>query len=202
MCATTAESIRVILDIEDILDEDIRKPRALNQLASVKTHNLHSHGTKKRSPKSLEKGKENEKSDENDENDSIKEEVVKGEEIPSSFLPGKYTVYMRTWGCSHNSSDSEYMAGLLAAAGYKVCDRMDDAHLWLLNSCTVKTPSEQVLKNQIQSATNKGIPVVVAGCVPQAAPKTPWLKVHEPLNPFIPLFIQFHRFDFYFRVCH
>ena len=31
---------------------------------------------------------------------------------------GRAKVYLRTWGCSHNSSDSEYMAGMLAAEGY------------------------------------------------------------------------------------
>lgn len=26
-----------------------------------------------------------------------------------SFLPEKFSVYVRTWGCSHNTSDGEYM---------------------------------------------------------------------------------------------
>lgn len=29
----------------------------------------------------------------------------------STFLPGTHTIYVKTWGCSHNNSDSEYMAG-------------------------------------------------------------------------------------------
>ena len=37
----------------------------------------------------------------------------------SSFLPGTHTVYLKTWGCTHNSSDSEYMAGQLAQQGYR-----------------------------------------------------------------------------------
>ena len=37
-----------------------------------------------------------------------------------SFIPGTQSVYVKTWGCSHNTSDGEYMAGLLAAAGYSV----------------------------------------------------------------------------------
>jgi hypothetical protein len=32
-----------------------------------------------------------------------------------SFVPGTGRVYVKTWGCAHNSSDSEYMAGQLAA---------------------------------------------------------------------------------------
>lgn len=29
-------------------------------------------------------------------------------------------MYVKTWGCAHNSSDGEYMAGQLAAYGYKI----------------------------------------------------------------------------------
>lgn len=35
-------------------------------------------------------------------------------------IPGTATVYVKTWGCTHNSSDSEYMAGQLAAYGYNL----------------------------------------------------------------------------------
>lgn len=27
------------------------------------------------------------------------------------FLPGTHKIFIKTWGCSHNNSDSEYMAG-------------------------------------------------------------------------------------------
>ena len=37
-----------------------------------------------------------------------------------SFIPGASTVYIRTWGCSHNTSDGEYMGGLLSASGYTI----------------------------------------------------------------------------------
>ena len=39
-------------------------------------------------------------------------------DVETSFLPGSGTIFIRTWGCAHNSSDSEYMAGILAAQGY------------------------------------------------------------------------------------
>jgi hypothetical protein len=87
------------------------------------------------------------------------------------FLPGQHRIFIKTWGCSHNNSDSEYMAGLLAAQGYSVCFTDNDrssAHVWLLNSCTVKNPSEQTFVNAIQLAKANGKKVVVAGCVPQA----------------------------------
>ncbi|MGH0140454.1 UNVERIFIED_CONTAM: hypothetical protein FKN15_074334 [Acipenser sinensis] len=37
-----------------------------------------------------------------------------------SVIPGTQKIWMRTWGCSHNNSDGEYMAGQLAAYGYKM----------------------------------------------------------------------------------
>ena len=35
-------------------------------------------------------------------------------------MPGTQKIYLKTWGCSHNNSDSEYMAGQLASYGYKI----------------------------------------------------------------------------------
>ena len=40
--------------------------------------------------------------------------------VAESFIPGTQSVYVKTWGCSHNTSDGEYMAGMLAAAGYSI----------------------------------------------------------------------------------
>lgn len=90
------------------------------------------------------------------------------------FLPGNATIYVRSWGCSHNNSDSEYMAGLLSARGYKIIfesSKKYEADLWLLNSCTVKNPSEQTFVNEIANAKKNKIMVVLAGCVPQASQK-------------------------------
>ncbi|CRK99114.1 CLUMA_CG012085, isoform A [Clunio marinus] len=84
-----------------------------------------------------------------------------------SIIPGTQTIYVKTWGCSHNNSDSEYMAGQLVQFGYNLTNEKDRADLWLLNSCTVKNPSEDTFRNDIQTGLNNGKKVVVAGCVPQ-----------------------------------
>ena len=42
-----------------------------------------------------------------------------------------------------------------------------DAHIWLLNSCTVKGPSEDGLKSAIRRGKDLQKTLVVAGCVPQ-----------------------------------
>lgn len=92
-----------------------------------------------------------------------------------SVVPGTQSIYLKTWGCAHNNSDSEYMAGILQAYGYNLTSDKDQADLILLNSCTVKTPSEDTFRNEIQHGRDKGQHVVVAGCVPQGAPKSDYL---------------------------
>lgn len=96
--------------------------------------------------------------------------------ILSSIIPGTQTIYVKTWGCTHNSSDSEYMAGQLAAYGYNLTESKDKADLWLLNSCTVKNPAEDHFRNEIELGKKSGKHVVVAGCVPQGAPKSGFLS--------------------------
>lgn len=91
-------------------------------------------------------------------------------------IPGTQTIYLKTWGCAHNSSDSEYMAGQLAAYGYRLTENKTEADLWLLNSCTVKSPAEDHFRNEIESAQKQGKHIVVAGCVPQGAPKSSFIQ--------------------------
>ena len=50
---------------------------------------------------------------------SLLTEKTENPESDMCFLPGRNSIYIRTWGCAHNSSDSEYMAGLLASNGYR-----------------------------------------------------------------------------------
>ena len=62
-------------------------------------------------------------------------------EEPQGNIPGTHTIYVKTFGCSHNISDSEVMCGLLSEYGYNITDEADGADVWLVNSCTVKNPS-------------------------------------------------------------
>ncbi|KAL1128932.1 hypothetical protein AAG570_013466 [Ranatra chinensis] len=114
----------------------------------------------------------------------VKKTVVKdgdetenrGYQAPASIIPGTQTIYIKTWGCTHNSSDSEYMAGQLASYGYTLTDDKTEADLWLLNSCTVKNPAEDHFRNEIDAARKLGKCIVVAGCVSQGAPKSEFLR--------------------------
>ncbi len=88
-----------------------------------------------------------------------------------SFIPELYSIYLKTWGCAHNTSDEEYMAGILQQNGYKITDDPKRANLLILNSCTVKNPSEDHFRNEVIKGLEAGKYVVVSGCVPQSAPK-------------------------------
>ncbi|KAE8598060.1 hypothetical protein XENTR_v10016706 [Xenopus tropicalis] len=102
---------------------------------------------------------------------------IQEEEPPAdSTIPGTQKIWIRTWGCSHNNSDGEYMAGQLAAYGYSITEQPEQADLWLLNSCTVKSPAEDHFRNSIKKAQEANKKVVLSGCVPQAQPRQEYMK--------------------------
>jgi hypothetical protein len=70
--------------------------------------------------KAQAKEEEEEEDDINSEDDSKFDDEMKS--TPEAALPGVGVVWLKTWGCSHNVSDSEYMAGQLAVHGYEVTE--------------------------------------------------------------------------------
>ncbi|MBS3175799.1 tRNA (N(6)-L-threonylcarbamoyladenosine(37)-C(2))-methylthiotransferase [Candidatus Woesearchaeota archaeon] len=79
-------------------------------------------------------------------------------------------IFIKTYGCSHNVSDSEVMAGLLKQADFQITEREDDANLILINSCTVKNKSQNHFFKYLEEVKKQRKPVVVAGCIPQTMP--------------------------------
>jgi len=75
-------------------------------------------------------------------------------------------VYIKTFGCSANKSDSEVMAGLLAQAGHKIIKTIKDADLVLINSCGVKGRAEVDFFREIDSAKKLKKKIIAAGCIP------------------------------------
>lgn len=90
-------------------------------------------------------------------------------------VPGTQRIYVKSMGCSHNMSDGEVMMGLLKEYGYQIMDT-EEADLWLINSCTVKNPSQDVVMGYVKRAAQRGVPVVISGCVPQADRALTWLN--------------------------
>jgi tRNA-2-methylthio-N6-dimethylallyladenosine synthase len=96
-------------------------------------------------------------------------------------------LYIQTYGCQMNDHDSERMVGLLAPDGYALTDRMDEADLILMNTCSIREKAEQKAFSElgrIQQLHRQrpGLIVGVAGCMARqegAALLTrhPWLKL-------------------------
>ena len=94
--------------------------------------------------------------------------INKKQKEKNSSINEKKKIYVRTFGCSHNASDSEYMVGILAKEGYEIVDNLEDSDLTIINSCTVKSPSQAAFINLALKSKQKNKHVVVGGCVPQA----------------------------------
>ncbi len=78
-------------------------------------------------------------------------------------------IYIETAGCSANFADSELMAGLLKQAKFEIVNTLDDAYIVILNTCTIKGPTETSFfkrLKEIEEMEQKKL-IIVTGCVPQ-----------------------------------
>ena len=107
-------------------------------------------------------------------NANIVNEMI--DNVKDSVIPGIQKIFVKTYGCSHNTSDSEYMMGLLNDYGYIIVDNFDDCDACVINSCTVKNPSQDAFMNYIAKAKTNGKKVVISGCVPQGDRTLPGLE--------------------------
>ena len=53
------------------------------------------------------------------------------------------TFYLETFGCQMNEHDSEKVAGVLLARGYKQVERLDAADVILYNTCSIREKAAQ-----------------------------------------------------------
>ena len=80
------------------------------------------------------------------------------------------TVYIETYGCQMNVSDSELILGKLAASGYRQVDAPDDADVILVNTCAIREHAEQRVigrLGEMKSRMKAGAIVGVTGCMAQ-----------------------------------
>ncbi len=76
--------------------------------------------------------------------------------------------FIKTYGCSHNISDSERMISLLLGARYKLTNSLKEADFIVVNTCTVKTPTEQKILSYLRQISKLKKPIIVAGCLAQS----------------------------------
>jgi tRNA-2-methylthio-N6-dimethylallyladenosine synthase len=80
------------------------------------------------------------------------------------------TVYIETYGCQMNVSDSELMLGKLADYGYVATQQPREADVMLLNTCAIREHAEQRVLGrlaELKSSMKKGAVMGVTGCMAQ-----------------------------------
>ncbi|MEO8042958.1 MAG: tRNA (N6-isopentenyl adenosine(37)-C2)-methylthiotransferase MiaB [Acidobacteriota bacterium] len=89
-------------------------------------------------------------------------------------------VYLETFGCQMNVSDSERVATSLAAKGFEVTPHEKSADIVLINTCSVRDKAEQKLYSRIGRLRNSrsDMPIIgVMGCVAQLEGETLFNKI-------------------------
>jgi tRNA-2-methylthio-N6-dimethylallyladenosine synthase len=82
------------------------------------------------------------------------------------------TYLIRTFGCQMNEHDSERMAGMLEAEGYRLVDRPEDASVVVFNTCCIRENADERLYGNLGhmkalKGTHPDLKVVVGGCLAQ-----------------------------------
>lgn len=84
------------------------------------------------------------------------------------------TVYIETFGCQMNKSDSEHMLGLLEDIGYRQTGDIQAADLMILNTCAIREGAEDKVFSYLGywrklKEKRPGAMIAVGGCVAQDA---------------------------------
>ncbi|HET6761593.1 MAG TPA: tRNA (N6-isopentenyl adenosine(37)-C2)-methylthiotransferase MiaB [Gemmatimonadaceae bacterium] len=80
------------------------------------------------------------------------------------------TVYIETYGCQMNVSDSELMLGKLTESGYQEVGQPDGADVILINTCAIRDHAEQRVMGRLgemKSRMKRDAVVGVTGCMAQ-----------------------------------
>jgi tRNA-2-methylthio-N6-dimethylallyladenosine synthase len=80
------------------------------------------------------------------------------------------TVYIETYGCQMNVSDTELMLGKLTASGYDAVSQPDGADVILINTCAIREHAEQRVMGRIgemKSRMGRNTVLGVTGCMAQ-----------------------------------
>lgn len=93
--------------------------------------------------------------------------------VPEPLTPsasGGPRVFIETYGCQMNVSDSEIVLGVLSANGYGLADKVEDADVILLNTCAIRDNAERKIHERlghlrVHKKRNNNLVVGVLGCM-------------------------------------
>lgn len=83
-------------------------------------------------------------------------------------------VYTETYGCTLNKGDTEIILNLLRSLGITETDKLEDADIVLINTCTVRKDTEEHMLKRIRElyTTYPNKKLIIAGCLATAQPYT------------------------------
>ncbi|WP_111309212.1 tRNA (N6-isopentenyl adenosine(37)-C2)-methylthiotransferase MiaB [Confluentibacter sediminis] len=90
-------------------------------------------------------------------------------------------LFIESYGCAMNFSDSEIVASILATAGFNTTQNLEDADLVLVNTCSIRDKAEQTVRkrlekyNAVKRDINPKMKVGVLGCMAERL-KTKFLE--------------------------
>lgn len=73
--------------------------------------------------------------------------------IEGQYL-GKKKLYIESYGCQMNFSDSEIVASILEKDGYETTRSLEEADLVLLNTCSIRDKAEQTVRKRLNNFHN------------------------------------------------
>lgn len=82
----------------------------------------------------------------------------------------KKKLFIESYGCQMNFSDSEIVASILSNEGYNTTDKLEEADLVLVNTCSIRDKAEQTVRKRLNQynqmkTKNPGMKVGVLGCM-------------------------------------
>ena len=60
-------------------------------------------------------------------------------------------LYIETYGCQMNAGDSEVVLSILQDEGYRYTERVEEADVILLNTCSIRDNAEQRIRSRLLS---------------------------------------------------
>lgn len=107
------------------------------------------------------------------ENKELLEDSRQGEalQMPTSTAKaGGKKLYIESYGCQMNFSDSEIVASVLNKEGYTTTTNMDEADLVFLNTCSIRDKAEETVRKRLNAIKHdpnkkKDVKVGILGCM-------------------------------------
>jgi tRNA-2-methylthio-N6-dimethylallyladenosine synthase len=105
--------------------------------------------------------------------DKIHDESRQGEALVLGPVNGKNNgrkLYIESYGCAMNFSDSEIVASILLEQGFETTSDFNVADVIFINTCSIRENAEQRVRNRLREFTiakvkNPGLVVGVLGCM-------------------------------------